>query len=414
MIVRSYTGRTVAEALEKIRNDLGPKALIIETRSCKEPGLFGRQCGYEVVAAGDPDAKHAKADASATRHPVNVAAAQAYASAAPAAPARRPGTLPVDLGNHQHSQASQLVASIPESTVGEFMQRGDLSIEIASIRRQLARLATGHGVPTDHLGAATSQLFEERELPAEIIAECDEVIAKAGERIPESKRAELLARYLARQLRCNPGIDWNVTRSLIVAGPTGVGKTTSIAKLAGDLVLRRGRRVGLITVDTYRVGATDQLQAYADLLDMPFTVARTPAELGHAVDGMADCDNILVDTAGRSPADAARVHEIKGFCRAVPGIAVALAVAANAGRAEYASVVERFSLLPVEHCLLTKIDECSAPGRLYGCLRRHGLSVSYCTTGQEVPDDIEPADALTLARLVTAPAAESTHSPVVA
>ncbi|TVR12169.1 MAG: flagellar biosynthesis protein FlhF [Planctomycetota bacterium] len=411
MIVRSYTGRTVAEALEKVRNDLGSQALIIETRTCKEPGLFGRQCGYEVVAAGDPDAQATSSPSPARTSPR--AAEKAYAAATPTDPPRRPGTLPIDFGNHQHSQASQLVASIPEATVGEFMQRGDLSLEIASIRRQLARLATGHGVPTDHLGAEVSQLFEERELPAEIIAECDEVIAKAGERIPEAKRAELLARYLARQLRCNPGIDWNATRCLIVAGPTGVGKTTTIAKLAGDLVLRRGRRIGLITVDTYRVGATDQLQAYADLLDMPFAVARTPAELGHAVDSMADCDNILVDTAGRSPADAARVHEIKGFCRAVPGMVVALAVAANAGRAEYASVIERFSLLPVEHCLLTKIDECSAPGRLYGCLRRHALTVSYCTTGQEVPDDIEAADALTLARLVTAPAAESSPSVAV-
>lgn len=403
MIVRSYSGRTVAEALEKVRNDLGPKALIIETRACKQPGLFGRQTGYEVVAAGDPDTHSGSSDQRAAAPHISQQQQPLPAASSP----RRLPSLPLATEPHRHSQARQLAAAIPEQTVEEFMQRGDLSLEIASIRRQLARLATGHGVPTDHLGPAMSQLLEERELPAEIIAECDEVIARAGERVGDDRRHELISRYLARHLRCTPGIDWSATRMLIVAGPTGVGKTTTIAKMAGDLVLRQGRRVGLITVDTYRVGAADQLQAYADLLDVPFAVARTPAELSHAVNGMADCDNILVDTAGRSPADAARVHELKGFCRAVPGLAVALTVAANAGRAEFASIMERFSLLPVEFCLLTKLDECEAPGRLYGCLRRHALSVAYCTHGQEVPDDISTANALQLAARVVAPATQS-------
>lgn len=393
MIVRSYSGRSVAEALEKVRKDLGPKALIIETRTCKESGLFGRQTGYEVVAAGETESE---------------ARRTAPANPTLAAEPRRVGSLPtVNARSHAESQAKQLAATIPERAVEELMQRGDLSLEIASIRRQLARLASGSGVPTDHLGATTSQLLEMRELPPEIIAECDEVIARAGERVAESRRHELISRYLARHLRTQAGIDWDISRMLIIAGPTGVGKTTTIAKMAGDLVLRRGRRVGLVTIDTYRVGATDQLQAYADLLDMPFAVARTPAELSEVVAAMGDCDNVLVDTAGRSPADAARVHELKGFCRAVPGLGVALTVAANAGRAEFASVVERFSLLPVEFCLLTKLDECEAPGRLYGCLRRHALNVAYCTHGQEVPDDISPADALSLAQRVLAPAAIS-------
>ncbi|TVR46165.1 MAG: flagellar biosynthesis protein FlhF [Planctomycetota bacterium] len=392
MIVRSYSGRSVAEALEKVRKDLGPQALIIETRTCKEAGLFGRQTGYEVVAAGEAEGE------------TNAAARSA--APAPVPSQRRPGQLPLPRSGpaHEASQARQLLsAMVPEQTVEELNHRGDLSLEIASIRRQLARLACGHGVPTDHLGATTSQLLEERELPAEIIAECDEVIAKAGGRVPEARRSELLSRYLAKHLRTTAGIDWQQNRMLIVCGPTGVGKTTTIAKLAGDLVLRHGRRVGLVTIDTYRVGAADQLQAYADLLDMPFAVARTPAELGQVVATMTDCDNILVDTAGRSPADGTRVHELKGFCRAVPGMSVALTIAATAGRAEFAAVVERFSLLPVEHCLLTKLDECEASGRLYGCLRRHGLNIAYCTHGQEVPDDFCTADAMSIASRILAP-----------
>jgi flagellar biosynthesis protein FlhF len=181
----------------------------------------------------------------------------------------------------------------------------------------------------------------------------------------------------------------------MLVGPTGVGKTTTIAKLAGDLVLKRKLRVALVTIDTYRVGAQDQLKAYADLLDVPCEVAATPAQFALALKRFADRDVVLIDTAGRSHADAARVHELKGFCRTASeaGLpaAVMLALAANGGRAEFAAVVERFSVLPIEHAVVTKLDECAAPGRLYGCLRRHRLPVAYFTTGQEVPDDIQPA-----------------------
>jgi flagellar biosynthesis protein FlhF len=179
-----------------------------------------------------------------------------------------------------------------------------------------------------------------------------------------------------------------------------VGKTTTIAKLAGELVLTRHRTVALLTVDTYRVGAQDQLKAYADLLDIPFAVASTPAQLAQELKRFEGIDHVLIDTAGRSPGDTARVHELKGFCRAAPGIQVCLGLGANAGRAEFAAVVERFSLLPVEHAVVTKLDECAAPGRLYGCLRRHRLPVRWFTTGQEVPADIRPAEASILARRV--------------
>ena len=165
-------------------------------------------------------------------------------------------------------------------------------------------------------------------------------------------------------------------------------------------MLKQKRKVAMVTIDTYRVGATDQLKAYADLLDIPVEIAATPAQLAESLRRFSDADHVLIDTAGRSPADAARVHELKGFCRCAPGISVMLACAANAGRAEFAAVVERFSILPVEMAAVTKLDECAAPGRLYGCLRRHRLPVAVVTTGQEVPADIAPATAQDLAARV--------------
>jgi len=377
MIVKSYTGRTVQEALAKVRNDLGEAALIVETRSLKSPGLFGGRIGFEVVAAAD-QAVPASTRRAAASDTTSLRRTQAEVLARRAAVAAESVASSGHSGHSGHSGAP------------------DLEGELAAIRAQLVRLGTGAPCPTGHLGDLAST-FAHAELPDEVVAECDALLGRLGDRLPRARHAELLSRALARNLPCAGDLDWSQPRRLLVVGPTGVGKTTTIAKLAGDLVLKRGARVALATIDTYRIGAAEHLRAYADLLDAPLGVAQTPAQLAELVHGFAGYDHILIDTAGRSPADAARVHELSAFCHAVPGLEVMLAIAATSGRAEFAAVVERFGVLPVEHAVITKIDECAAFGRLYGCLRRHRLAVNYLTTGQEVPDDIVIADGSVLA-----------------
>jgi flagellar biosynthesis protein FlhF len=379
MIVRSYSGRSVAEALAKVRADLGEGALIIETRTVREPGLLGARTGYEVVAARD----------------------DAVSALPPAAPAREPEVrawTPDELPG----QAAGLAREIAARAAAPVPAVPGIEEELASIRRQLARLATGQGTPVGNLGDATARRLEDVELPGEITAELDEACSKAGGRLDPARRDEFLTLLLARGLPQVRVLEWEQCRRLMLVGATGVGKTTTIAKLAGELVLKRRRSVALVTIDTYRVGAQDQLKTYADLLDIPVEVASTPAQLARCLERFSGLDHVLIDTAGRSPADSARVHELKGFCRAAPGISVMLAAAATSGRAEFASVVERFSILPIEHAVVTKLDECVAPGRLYGCLRRHRLPVRLLTTGQEVPEDICAADARELAARVLA------------
>ena len=370
MIVRSYSGRTMAEALAKVRNDLGEHALIIETRTVREPGLLGKSVGIEVVAARDD------ADSDAGAKPWKAPELQTQAAG---------------LARERLPEAPPAPVAAPTSGIEE---------ELAAIKRQLSRLAAGQGTPIGHLGEDLARQLEDAELPAEHIAELDAACAKAGARLDAGKRADFAALLLARSLPQVAPLDWSSCRRLMLVGATGVGKTTTIAKLASDLVLKQRKKVALITIDTYRIGAQDQLKAYADLLDIPVEVAATPAQLGRLLERFAGFDHVLIDTAGRSPSDAARVHELKGFCRAAPGISVMLAAAATSGRAEFAAVVERFSILPLEHVVVTKLDECVAPGRLYGCLRRHRLPVRFATTGQEVPEDISAASAELFARHV--------------
>lgn len=380
MIVRSYSGSTMDAALEKVRGDLGKDALIIETRAVREPGLLGKRIGYEVVAAGDP-ASGVDVTKPAThleRELLSSLGRRSPAQPAVAPPSPTPATAAA-------GQADGLQRGGRSST--------DIETELDAIRRQLSRLAAGLQTPTKHLGEELASQLQAVELPDELIAELDEAVASLGDRLPATKRGIFCQRYLARILDCPGGIDWHSDRHLLMVGPTGVGKTTTVAKLAGKLVLEQQRRIALLTLDTYRVGASEQLRTYADLLDVAFEVVRSPAELGEALERHASCDNILVDTAGRSPADSAKLHELRGFFRSAPSLKPLLTISATCGRAEFARVVERFSILPIEHVAITKLDEHAAPGRLVGCLRRHRLPVHYCTTGQEVPQDIEVAQA---------------------
>jgi flagellar biosynthesis protein FlhF len=191
-------------------------------------------------------------------------------------------------------------------------------------------------------------------------------------------------------------------RPLVIAliGPTGVGKTTTIAKLAATYALKHGAKVGLITCDTYRIAAVDQLRTYAGIMDMPMKVALTPREAMEAADSLSDCGVILVDSAGRSPQDSVRLEEMGAFLEALAPEQTHLVL--NVGSAEDAltHAATRFSTLQPTHLLLTKLDEAVRYGVLINLVQAVGLKISYVTTGQEVPAQIELAQPERLARLV--------------
>ncbi len=193
--------------------------------------------------------------------------------------------------------------------------------------------------------------------------------------------------------------DYKVTA---LVGPTGVGKTTTLAKLAASAVRDRDESVAIITIDTYRVAAVEQLRAFADMLDVPFEVAFTPRDLRRTIAMHASADRILIDTSGRSPFDQKAIAGLRGVL-APSEAACVLCLCAHARRNDALATLSAFSELDPHSVVLTKWDETLTPGEALSVAIEHGLPLTHVTIGQEVPEDIVLADAAALAANVFTP-----------
>jgi flagellar biosynthesis protein FlhF len=189
-------------------------------------------------------------------------------------------------------------------------------------------------------------------------------------------------------------------RVVALVGPTGVGKTTTIAKLAANYRLKEGRRVGLITVDTYRIAAVEQLRTYAEIIDLPMEVVSTPREMRTAVRNMRDFDLVLMDTAGRSPRDEVRIRELRAILGEAGPDEVHLVLSAAASARSLTAAAEQFAPVGVTAVVVTKLDEAAGLGHLVTLARNSHLPFSYTTDGQTVPDDIAVAEAASLSRMI--------------
>ncbi len=188
--------------------------------------------------------------------------------------------------------------------------------------------------------------------------------------------------------------------TIAFVGPTGVGKTTTLAKLAAAYRLRMNATVGLITADTYRIAAVDQLRTYADILAVPLQVASTPEEMKAACRSFRDRQVILIDTAGRSQRDRDRIGDLRRILAAARPHEVHLVLSSTAAERTLMREAEAFATVGVDKVVLTKLDEAVGFGTLISVIRRVGKKISFVTTGQEVPDHIEPAVPQRLAELL--------------
>ena len=226
------------------------------------------------------------------------------------------------------------------------------------------------------------------------------IAAEEGERSADQVR-DRLRETIVSTVVCSKQMTLSNSspRVLALVGPTGVGKTTTIAKLAA-FAIKQKVRVAVITTDTYRIGAVDQLKAYAAIMGLPLSVADTPEALAAAIKANADKHLIFIDTAGRNPRDQERLLEMKAFLDVDPAIETHLCLAATTRDREQMHIFERFSILPVNRVLFTKLDESESFGCIINMHLKNRVPLSYFSIGQRVPEDLLVATPQRVADLV--------------
>ena len=194
-------------------------------------------------------------------------------------------------------------------------------------------------------------------------------------------------------------------------GPTGVGKTTTIAKLAAACRFRDDLKVGLVTTDSFRMAAVDQLKSYAEILSVPLEVVIDVEDMAPALKRLAHCDVILLDTAGRSRRDSERLEDLRAFLRAADPDETHLVLSTTTGERTMMRDADAFASLGADRVVLTKLDEAGGFGIVLNVIQRLGARISFVTTGQEVPDDIEHGGAERIARMLLAGLEPEAASP---
>lgn len=368
MQIKRYETKNLQEASLRIRRDLGPDAIILSTkRISADPPLI------EVVAARDE--RHTPAPVQETP-----------------APAR----------DRSHDDSLAWIVKEMQglrASIDDLSRRCSGWPDMAELKGTLERLADGNlaGIPL-HLRDLYIRLLANGVSGAKALSLIDAIHQsfppqQADTPAKGSLIAEkLISRSLAREdLRSG-------TRIKAFIGPTGVGKTTTLAKLAARYSIEQKKKVGLITTDTFRIAAAEQLKVYAKIMALPLQVAADAAAFARALTNLSDRELILVDTPGHNPHDEGYLGRLKTLCG--DGIESLLLLNATAAKPTFRETAELFRTCRYDRLILTKLDECSHLGSLYDLLEEVDKPVSYVTTGQNVPTDIEQASPDRLARMI--------------
>ncbi|MCB1220410.1 MAG: hypothetical protein H7A35_16010 [Planctomycetales bacterium] len=279
------------------------------------------------------------------------------------------------------------------------VQREELEQRRLEQERQAAVLAPPQG-PHAGMGLDASQadVFDtliEWNIP---LADALELLQAATGQVDNAADPQQLLqavrREICRGVLLSGGLRLNSGQRRVVAlvGPTGVGKTTTIAKIAAQAVFEQGLKVAVVSLDTYRIAAAEQLRSYAEIMGLRFEVVFSPQEFAEVIDRLVDFDLVLVDTAGRSPGCSEHIEETASLLQASQPDEVHLVLAAGTQAADARRAIAGFARLGCSRLVLSKLDECVGLGGLHNIGRICDLPLSYFTTGQSVPEDIRSAD----------------------
>ncbi|MCU0572538.1 MAG: hypothetical protein MUC41_06045 [Syntrophobacteraceae bacterium] len=345
MQIRIFRAATIAEALDQVRKELGHDAIILGNRKISLPGDVA---GIEVTAAVEQEGRP---------EPVN----------------------------------PEISSDIKEI-------KSLLSLLISS-KDTFARIQLEEPLSEIYHGLLTRGLDERQ-----AFVFLRKTLLEMGEPSVEKKSlVEAFSRKVIEKIRFARPFSSGTSpksagRIFAFVGPTGVGKTTTLAKLAALIKIKRGKSVGIISIDTYRIGAVDQLRTYAGILEIPFLVAQSRSDFNKARASFGNRDVILVDTIGKNYLQRDHVGDLRTIFADTPGVNHLLVLSATAKDVDLRQTIQHFQSVSIHSLIFTKVDETLTHGCMINQLLRFPHAVSYFGTGQRVPEDIETA---TQKRLLT-------------
>lgn len=404
MKIRRFEAPSVQEALQKVKQELGPEAVILYTKKVKKGGLMGL-FGTDVVevTAGldgevQPQAASSIAGAALPKAMAAIARASQSGPPPPAAPSvmlpppsatqtppnprqRRVEILQSELNDGKVITGAALVrAPQPEKP----NQRPDWHPELTRIEKNLVNQGVDETLAHQLLEGVNREIM-------------DKGYPRSG------SLAQVVKRHMSDKIKVAGPTEVvrGKTRVIAFIGPTGVGKTTSLVKLASQYALMHQAKVAMITADTYRIGAVEQLKIYRDIIEIPLEAVNTTSELEASLRRFSDKDLIFFDTAGRSPQNKRQIQELRNFLEVSDPAETHLVMSATTKNADLLPIVGKFGLVPINRFLFTKLDETRSYGTFYNMASNFSIPISYLATGQNVPNDIESATAEGVAELVS-------------
>ena len=363
MNMKRYTADTMVNAMKKVRADFGDDALILSSNVVKSKGFLGlfKVKSVEVVAGYDQ-------------------------------PLQR-----------QDERVNKPIVRVSQHKVDP---TNNLKKEMAEMRELLKNIhpVTDNSRYPDEMQPLLIHL-KKQELSATLITQiADNIFSKmkAEKRdILMDEQCEITTEILMNQIANLPfgGISFK-KKYINVLGPTGVGKTTTIAKIAARALLEKKKKVGFITTDTYRIAAIEQLRTYANLLQAPVEIVFNKEDFKMAIEKFSDLDLVFIDTAGRNYKETKYVDEINDMIDFSLEMESFLVLSMTSKEDDMKTIIEQFSSFPIEKFIFTKLDETNSIGPLFNLMQSYSVGTAYYTDGQEVPEDITEANGRKLISLL--------------